>query len=469
MLNIDELPTKVFETFERIKNERKHHILLRRGKNCFYVYEATSKFKKDKDKYPRSIAYYLGKIKKDGTFIEAKHRKEETKLGSIDEYLKLKKDVKQVSEIERIMYPDEVDLEILTQISSNGRVAIKDIANVVGRTAPFIKNKLKKLERNYRIKYTVEIAQRPFGLFRYFVLVRFIDKIPDRDKLAKLLESNPMIQFAAFTIGTYNLFIYLFAENTYKLEEDIFNIRSNEIFTNCKSSWTVSYMTYAYGYIPVREQFIDYIGNHFVWHRTRDEPQKPKHKLAEREYIVLKELNENGRINFNKIDEKYNLTSGSSAYAYYQLTEKKIIRRITITMKIPPIKYNAILLLKQLDVRKFIKIRNAYLLNTIQDTPTPLNKYILTGDVGAPYGILRIVPIFNDRDLTNIINEINNLNGGIEIKYLIITDILVGTLGYRKIDNTLSTQYKILQEEALKTKYESEHSNKNNSNQNETN
>ncbi|MCL5433936.1 MAG: hypothetical protein M1538_03085 [Candidatus Marsarchaeota archaeon] len=450
MINMNELPQKVLETFERIKKERKHHVLLRLGRNCFYVYEATSKFKKDKDKYPRATAYYLGKIEEDGTFIEAKHRKDETKVGSIDEYLKTKKTVKQVSEIERIIHPDEIDLEILTQISSNGRVAFKDIATVLNKQSPFIKGRLKRLERNYGIKYTIELAQRPFGLFRYFVLVKFKDKIPDKNKLTKLLEANPMIQFAAFALGNYNLFMYMFAENTYKLEEDIFNIRSSEIFTNCKTSWNVSYITYAYGYMPIREQFFDYIKDHFVWRKKKNGPQKPKNKLVEREYIVLRELNENGRINFNKIDEKYKFTPGLSSYTYYQLTEKHIIQRMTITMKIPPIKYNAILLLKQLDIRKFIKVRNAYLLNTIQDTPTPLNKYILSGDIGAPYGVLRIVPIFNDNDLTNIINEIDMLKSEIEIRTLIITDILVGTLGYRKIDNTLSTQYKILQEEALR-------------------
>ncbi|MGC8688413.1 MAG: Lrp/AsnC family transcriptional regulator [Candidatus Micrarchaeia archaeon] len=440
------IPEKVLETFEKLKINYKHHITIRHIKKSFYIYEITSSFKKGEDKYPKNISFYLGKIKEDGTFLMAKHRKEETKVNSLDEYLKVKKSAKKESKFEKLIYLKEMDLELLTYISSNSRITIKELSNIFNVSTSLISSRLSKLENDYKIKYTIELGPRPFGFFRYFALVKFKDKIPDRDKLAELLSSNPMIQFAALTSGKYDLFLYMFAENTQKLEENIFNIRSNIIFNNCKASWIVSYITYAYGYIPIRDKFFDYIYNNFVWYRTKEEPRKPDHKLVEREYIILKELNENGRINFNKIDKKYGFSEGLSAYTYYRLVSQKIIIRPTITMKEPPIKYNTILLLKQLDIRKFLKVRSAYLLNTIQDTQTPLNKYILSGDIGAPYGILRIVPIFNDGDLTNIIKEIYMLKSDIEIKYLIITDILVGTLGYRRINNTLSTQYKILQE-----------------------
>ena len=87
--------------------------------------------------------------------------------------------------------------------------------------------------------------------------------------------------------------------------------------------------------------------------------------------------------------------------------------------------------------------RNEYLSYIISDTDTPTNKYILEGDIGAPYGNLFIKPVYGE-SLNDITSELKHYLREEKVDVHIITDVLVGTLGYRKIAKETTYQYKIL-------------------------
>lgn len=195
--------------------------------------------------------------------------------------------------------------------------------------------------------------------------------------------------------------------------------------------------------MPARIQFFEILKDK-VWHKTKETQKKKPDQLLEREYIVLKELTENGNEDFAVIDKKYNFSVGASQYTYQRLIAHKIIYRTTITMEDLPFRYIAISKCSQLNINEFNSKRDSYLLDVIQETNTPINKYILIGDIGSPSGLLYITPIFKDGELDDIENNVKEKVRGSEIESYIITKTLVGKLGFRRIDNKKSAQYSLL-------------------------
>ncbi len=235
------------------------------------------------------------------------------------------------------------------------------------------------------------------------------------------------------TRGAYDLFIFFLAPDPTTAENMIYNLRLDPTLINCPAHWYASYFTVGMGYVPLRDSFFGIVEKQ-VWHRSKEQPRKGKSQIFIREFGTLKELNSNGLVEFSKIDEKYGLNKGAANYTYYKLIEEKMINRVTITMGKPPIKDVAIMLIKQKDLLKFQKKRKEWLLDVITEGNTPLNKYILSGDVGSPYGILRTLPIYQNGDLEKIENTISKMIKGAEIKTSMLSEILTGRLGFRKID-----------------------------------
>ena len=107
-----------------------------------------------------------------------------------------------------------------------------------------------------------------------------------------------------------------------------------------------------------------------------------KGKLLKREYAVLKELNRNGTESFVDIDRKYGFDEGRSQFTYHKLKEKGIIKRITLSMDRPPIKYLGIMKLSILEVDKFKRNSAKLLLRTIKESRSPLTNFVLVGRRG---------------------------------------------------------------------------------------
>lgn len=441
-MNEDQLPNSIRNALSALRKKSKHYVQVRYIHNGFYAYEVATHVDA-KTKKKKRVSFYLGRILEDGKLAMPRRRNGSASAGSLDEQLSDMDSKGIASPLENAAHPNEIDLKILTAISTDGRMSISEIGEIAGVGRTSAQYRLGKLEREYGIQYTIEFGPRPFGLFRYFILVRFIHGKPNADKIRNLLKGNYMIQLVALTKGEFDMFIYVLAEDTKKLEDMIYEIRSSQVFAGYGAEWMVSYITYSYGYLPIREEFFDYL-NGRIWHRTKETPRKREGQLLEREYIVLKELNAKGNLEFEQIEKKHGLTHGSASYTYYKLLGQSVIKRATITMKTPPIKYNAIILLKQFYINYFNATRNKFLMHVISNTPTPINRYLLIGDIGAPYGFLFISPIFNDGELSSIERELKDLTGKSEISSLIITDILLGSLGYRKLDNKESLQYKVL-------------------------
>ncbi len=76
---------------------------------------------------------------------------------------------------------------------------------------------------------------------------------------------------------------------------------------------------------------------------------------------------------------------------------------------------------------------------------TPTSTYALIGDIGIPIGTLFIAPSYSE-NIGEMEERLASYFKGIEIKSSIITQILVGELGYRRISESATHQHSLIQE-----------------------
>ena len=432
-------PKTVLKTMEALKSKHKHAVSVAVIRGSYYALETLKRFDEERKRYI-TVTHYLGRILDGGTFVPARHRKEETNADSVETLVERREE--KAEKIKTGLDVSKLELKILMSLSMDAKKPIVGLAGELGISTSNANYWIRKLEEKYMIRYTIESLTSVFGFTRFAVTIKFTDKKPDFNSVRKVLEKNPFVHLALITKGEYDLFFIILAENNRDLEYQLYDLRKDSIFAAYKAIWNVSALLVTYGYLPLRQQFFDILQKK-VWHKSKEAPLKLPDQLLEREYIVLKELSKDGRIDLSSIDDKFGFAPGSAQYTYHKLVEKGIIKRVTITMSTPPIRYLSILHLDQIDMRHFTRTRKKLFLDRIGRVTAPLNKYILTGDYSSPYGILAVVPVFAG-SLETLESNLTSKVGGIKIRSLVVTSILVGELGFRLFDNHDSDAYTTL-------------------------
>lgn len=102
------------------------------------------------------------------------------------------------------------------------------------------------------------------------------------------------------------------------------------------------------------------------------------------------------------------------------------------------------------DNNGFRKTRDRLLIDITEENGMPINKYSVEGNIGNPDGVMFIMPITQNDRLDVFESKFKDRIKGVTLRTLIVTDVLVGSLCYRKFDNAKSRQYRILQREGNK-------------------
>lgn len=429
------LPDKIKATLERLKKEYKFFVSLKKINGKYYLYKQTSAWNKETKKL-KVLSTYLGRILDDGVFI----KKEMTKD---DEFENAKAiilahggnvSMPNTEYAKFVQTEDEYENKILLALSTDARISITELSKNLGLSYNGTLSKIRKIEEKYQIKYTIEYGfLNKFNLHRFLSITKFTENLPNPEEIQKLLEADPRIQLAIWMKGEYQLILFIIASTPTEVETLVYNLRSNIVMNNFPSEWYVSYFTHGFGFIPLRDEFFNFIKKQ-VWQRTKETPRKKPDQIFYREYATMRELNSDGLMDFSEIDRRYGLNKGSARHTYYELLKNENIWRITIAMGNPPIKNVAITILKQENINEFNKSKKEYFLHRIEDDNSLLNKYIYTGDIGAPYGILLISPLYFEGELEKIETLLNQIVKGVKINSSLVSKVLVGKFGFRKID-----------------------------------
>ena len=446
-------PKNISATFEKLRKEYlPYRIVLKKISNHYYVYKERGVWRKDIARTKR-ISEYLGKITKEGIYVKktlsAKDDLENAKAlieshgGEIiwHENEELNLDNTQNTTTDT----NEADLRLLTCLSMNARMSPSKMASLSKIKKRSVYFRVKALEKEFGIKYIMELDVTKLGYMPYLILVKFEKDFPDFEKVKEAFYQEPLIQFAAKVNGDFDLVLYVLDKYVNNIIDDIRNLIYKLELGSYDAKWNIMPITKTYSFIPVRDEFIEKVIKTKEWNRTTGKSTPKQDELKYREFIILKELNSNSVEDFSEIERKYGLIKGSARYAYTKLRESGIIIRPTMTMAKIQMKYLGMIIVTDINEDKIGQTRYKFLSNVIEYGPI-INKYILLENIGAPIGAILFLPIISEGDLEKNASRIRNELEGSVIRSMVITEILVGSLSYRRFDNEYSRQHRLLVE-----------------------
>lgn len=208
-----------------------------------------------------------------------------------------------------------VPKRIVRVLSTDARSSISDIASRVGVSRTTVAKRIKKLERDLGMRYTLEINEHVIGLNSpHLILVKFEGEA-DYSRIKKLLERSHIPQVAATIHGTYDMFIYAnaFSSSEYAKWDKGMQILLSEYGVSWQSSEVVHKQL---GFFPLRNEMLD------------------KAEAGGKYKGILKMLNSDSRMSINDMAKKLKIPFSTVAYNINKLMEEGIIIRPTVTMRI---------------------------------------------------------------------------------------------------------------------------------------
>ena len=375
--------------------------------------------------------FYIGRMLPSGEFDAARSRYRGSKAKNLGEMLAEKYGSEEFR-VHNLKFPGRMQIAVLTSLSMDARASLSYLARDFGVSESSVDNMARRLEKAYGIKKTIEIRPYTFSFSRYIVTVKFQSGMPPRKAMQKLFDDEPRIQVALLLTGGFDVALYMVAESTIALEEAIYRMISSPVFDGFPGSWSIGYLIGPRGwFIPTRSRFFDMLEEK-IWRRSKENPRRLPGQLTRSEYAVLKEMCLDAGTSFASIDSKYSLNPGSARYTYDKLIGNGTIERTTIVMTKPQNLYSAFIYVKQNDMLKFSRHIADSFAAIIEDRGYPVNKFAYVGNTSAPYGTVFIAPIYEQGGLASLQEELTDRIRGAELSVSVITEVLLGDIGYRR-------------------------------------
>ncbi len=205
---------------------------------------------------------------------------------------------------------------IVRALSEDSRLPISAISKRVGSTRRTVKERMKKLEKELGLRYTVEFNEEALGISNpHLIVVRF-KKEPNFNAIAETLRKSYIPQFAVRSSSGKELFIY--ANSATHSEYTRWDKAMQSHMSRYKVFWESSEVAHwQLGFFPLRNELIDKLGI----------PNKYK--------PLLKLLNSDARIGFQQISKAMGMHFNTVAYNFNTLVKLGYIKRFTLVCKPP--------------------------------------------------------------------------------------------------------------------------------------
>ncbi|HEX2233993.1 MAG TPA: Lrp/AsnC family transcriptional regulator [Thermoleophilaceae bacterium] len=127
---------------------------------------------------------------------------------------------------------DETDRQIVALLRENARRSFKDIGNRVNLTAPAVKRRVDRLERDGVILgYTAVVDNHAFGWHAEAFVDLFCEGRMPGDAIKRAVEGEPGVVSAHTVAGEASALLHVMAEDTKDLESALERIRSTDGIT----------------------------------------------------------------------------------------------------------------------------------------------------------------------------------------------------------------------------------------------
>ncbi len=206
---------------------------------------------------------------------------------------------------------------ILQILSNNSRATISEIAQALGISRNSAARRLKAIEKEFGISYTIELSQSRIGLQSPHIIQVKFDREADYEKIAEVLGNSYIPQITFRTYGLYDMVIYANATSKMryaKWDREIRVALASKYGMHWRSSEVIIRRL---GFFPFSNGLID------------------ASRIQEKEKEILKILNSNSRMQMADIADNLGINYKTAIYRINELVKKKYIKRFTICMDPP--------------------------------------------------------------------------------------------------------------------------------------
>jgi len=214
---------------------------------------------------------------------------------------------------------DAISRVVLRELCMNSRVEMTEIAKKANCSRLTVAAKMKHLEKEAGLKYTVELNEKKLGFsYTYLIQVNLRKSVSD-EVLVTLSKSSSVPQFIAACRGAFNLLIFAAAKNNidYLRWEYTFRSKLRDAIAEWKPSQVVIPRL---GFFPFQRDAIE----------SSDLPAFEKKLLAE--------LCADTRLSYRELAKKLDVSTAKIRYNLNLLEKSGIIKRFTAVMQKPPAK-----------------------------------------------------------------------------------------------------------------------------------
>lgn len=211
--------------------------------------------------------------------------------------------------------------QILRDLCTNSRITVSDLSKKYNITWHSIKGRIKALEDEYGLLYTLELNYEALGMTTMHVVNIKCTKKPKIEELMEICKKSKNVQLAVTTKGDCDIVIFALAEapRAYYMWEISLMISLAKYGVSINSSEvTLPHI----GFVPLNDELIK--------NSQIDEVYKK----------LILELNKNSRMTIRELGKKVGLKENITRYYLRKLEEEKAIKRFTAVVTRPPYKYN---------------------------------------------------------------------------------------------------------------------------------
>ncbi|MEM3204953.1 MAG: hypothetical protein QW458_01750, partial [Candidatus Micrarchaeaceae archaeon] len=179
-----------------------------------------------------------------------------------------------------------------------------------------------------------------------------------------------------------------------------------------------------------------------------------KFNISETYRKVLLYLNQDGRREFADIARLVKIKPEGITYTLDRLEKTGMLERISYYETKPRNVVTSIITMKITNLPLFFEARDKWLLDMTKVTEEKHVEYSFMCDIQSPSGVLIFANFETTTAADNFLNSLNKTFKGVELSHMLITKILIGSLGIRNFDMRYSQQYQILQAKNLVPRFD---------------
>ncbi|MGC9190716.1 MAG: winged helix-turn-helix transcriptional regulator [Candidatus Micrarchaeia archaeon] len=317
--------------------------------------------------------------------------------------------------------------KIIRMLSKDSRATISEISKNAGIPRSQVKQRIERLEKEFGIRYVLELNERMLGFSSPHLIMAKFDKKPSKEYLKELLGKSYIPQYAALVSGDYDLLVYANASSSsdYALWDKGMQIALSEYGIQWRTSEVVHRQL---GFFPLRNELLQ------------------RAALKEQEKAALLEINSNSRISANELAKKLGIAPSNIDYIVSKLEKDGIILSYTIAMNKPDWATIMTFFSKYMPKANYERHSMHARMAFMSDDQYPIiDRYVLTSPMIGSYDFFTI-GVFDSKE-SAMVHDIQYHKAlfkedNIEMKIGTIEEQLIGTLPLRSVGTKES--YKLI-------------------------